>query len=220
MLRDVSALPHRSRRDSSREITHRSAVNAALKKAAILDRMDPRGDPYGAAGQALEDYFKRHNQIIAGGEDVSGWVSTVTERRWINELRYQGRRGYERLDAPAGPDTSTTLSDLTADRALAVEDIIEARERLHAIAGEQREALVHLRARLVQERHVRIVELALTSDLLHHQIAAAVNAEFDQSKDIRGNTISQVISRQRDRLAETGQFPTVVARLRRTRHAA
>lgn len=217
MVRNVVSALYR---ESSREVTHRNAVNAALKKAAILDRVDPRGDPYGAAGQALEDYFRRHDQIVAGGEDVGGWLSTATERRWINELRYQGRRGYERLDGPAGPATNTTLAELTADRAPAVEDLIEARERLHTIAREQRQALAHLRAQGVQERHVRIVELALTSELRHHEIAVTVNAEFEQTSDIQANTITQIISRQRDRLARTGMFSTVVARLRRTRRGA
>jgi DNA-directed RNA polymerase specialized sigma24 family protein len=220
MLRNVSALPHRSHRDSSREVTHRDAVNAALKKAAILDRVDPRGDPYGAAGQALEDYFKRHDQLLVGGEDVSGWISIATERRWINELRYQRRRGYERLDAPAGPDTNASLADMIAHRAPPVEELVEVRELLHAIAGEQRDALAYLRARRVQGRHVRIVELALASELPHHEIAITVNEEFERCKSIQGNTITQIISRQRNRLDQAGTFPTVVARLRRTRHAA
>jgi len=215
VLRDASNLSSQPPRDFSR--VHREAVNAALKKAAILDRVDPGGDPYGAAGQALEDYFRRHDELVAGGEDVRGWVSIATERRWINELRYQGRRGYERLDAPMGPDTSTTLGDLTADTTEVLENLVEVRERLRAIAGEQREALAHLRGQRVQERHVRVVELALTSDLVHRQIAGAVNAEFEHSRYIQGNTITQIISRQRDRLAESGTFPTVVARLRRTR---
>lgn len=145
MFRNVSSHPRRSRRELSLEAIHRSAVDAALRKAAVLDRVDPRGDPYGAAGQALEDYFRRHDQIVAAREDVSGWISTVTERRWISELRYQARRGFERLDAPAGAQTKTTLVELIEDPGLAVEDVIEARERLHATAAEQREALAHLR---------------------------------------------------------------------------
>jgi len=67
---------------------------------------------------------------------------------------------------------------------------------------------------------VRIVQLALTTDLLHHEIAIRVNAEFGQAKDIQGNTITQIISRQRDRLGKADRFPTVVARLRRTSRAA
>ena len=202
--------------------THRRALDAALRKAAILERVDPRGDPWGAASQALEDFVKREEQIIAGGDDVSGWIGTATERRWINELRYQGRRRYERLDAPVGSESSTTLGDLTAAPRLDVEHVVELRERLHGIAGEQRAALAHLRAGGVQERHMRIVELALTSDLPHHEIASRVNDEF-AGPDVRrlaGNTITQIICRLRDRLAAADEFPTVVTRLRRTRFAA
>lgn len=205
-----------------RAVTHQDALAAALRKAAILERVDPRGDAYGAAAQALEDFVKREDQIVANGEDVSGWISTATERRWINELRYQGRRGYERLDAPLTSDTNSTLGDRTADRGPTAQDVIELRERLHDIAAEQRAALAYLRAAGVQRRHVRIVELALTTHLLHHEIAEKVNSELagDPSKGLLGNTITQIISRQRDRLAATDAFPTVVARLRRTRRAA
>ena len=173
-------------------------------------------------GQALEDFVKREAQIVANGEDVTGWISTATERRWINELRYQGRRGYDRLDAPFASGTSSTLGDLTADRGPGIQDAVELRERLQDIAREQRAALAHLRAAGVQERHVRIVELALAGTLLHHEIAEAVNAEFagEPGRNLLGNTITQVISRQRDRLEASGAYPTVVARLRRTRRAA
>ena len=44
-------------------------------------------------------------------------------------------------------------------------------------------------------------------------------ASRDKS-ELLSNTITQIIGRQRDRLAEHGAFPTVVARLRRTRCAA
>jgi DNA-directed RNA polymerase specialized sigma24 family protein len=208
--------PIGDRRDS----IHRSAVAAALRKAAALHRLDPRGDPDGAAAQALEDYFRRAEQIVAGGDDVSGWISTVTERRWINELRYQRRRAYERLDAPAGPHTPRTLGDVTAARTPAVEDIIEARERLRGIASEQTAALAFLKRKGIQRRHLRIVELALAADLMHHEIAATVNAEFPLTKPIQGNTVTQIVCRQRDRLAEAGRFPTVVVRMRKIRRAA
>jgi hypothetical protein len=218
----VAIRPPRARRTASREITHRDALAAALRKAAILERLDPRGDPYGAAGQALEDFIKREDQIVANGEDVTGWISTATERRWINELRYQKRRAYDRLDAPVAFQTNSTLGDLTADRAPGLHDLVELRERLHDVAGEQRAALAHLRGRGVQERHVRIVEFALTSELIHQEIARRVNAEFTgwTGQTILGNTVTQIISRQRARLAASGEFPTVVARLRRTRRAA
>jgi DNA-directed RNA polymerase specialized sigma24 family protein len=221
MLPYVST-PQPPRPPWTRSRTHRKALDAALRKAAILDRLDPRGDAYGAAGQALEDFVKREDQIVARGEDVSGWISTVTERRWINELRYQGRRGYDRLDAPVSATTSTTLGDLTAARGLDLADVIELRERLRGIAGEQRAALEHLRTAGVQARHLRVVELALTSDLLHQDIASAVNREFARShaQGIADNTVTQILSRQRDRLAAHGAFPTVVRRLRRTRSAA
>lgn len=41
-------------RAGSTSTTHRNALDAALRKAAILERLDAGGDPYGAAGQALE----------------------------------------------------------------------------------------------------------------------------------------------------------------------
>jgi hypothetical protein len=201
----------------SRATTHRNAVAAALRKAAILDRLDPRGDAYGAAGQALEDFVKREDQIVARGEDVTGWISTVTERRWINELRYQVRRSHDRLDAPVAPASNTTLGDLTPARGLGLEDVVELREQLRDIADEQRAALCMLRAADVQERHVRIVELALTSDLRHREIATAVNTEFADCGAIEGNTITQIIGRQRARLASDGAVPSVVSRLRRAR---
>jgi hypothetical protein len=216
---NFDALLTGARPAAARAITHRNALAAALSKAAMLERLDPRGDPYGAAGQALEDFVKREAQIVARCEDVTGWISTATERRWINEMRYQRRRGYSRLDAPIVSESNGTLGDLTADRGPAVHEIVELRERLHDVAGEQRGALALLRARGVQERHVRIVELALVSGMLHLEIAHAVNAEFDGPR-ILGNTVTQIISRQRDRLEAEGAFPTVVARLRRTRRAA
>lgn len=207
---------------SPRRDTHRDAVDAALRKAAILDRLDPSGDPYGAAGQALEDFIKREAQIVARGEDVTGWISVVTERRWINELRYQRRRRYERLDAPLTSAGTATLGDLTACGRATTEDVIELRERLHGIAHEQRAALAWLRAAGVQPRHVRIVELALSNDCAHHDIASVVNAEFagPMTRDLHGNTITQIICRQRDRLARNGAFPSVVQRLCRARRAA
>ena len=222
MFGNVSAITRRARTPAARAITHRNALAAALRKAALLERLDPRGDAYGAAGQALEDFVKREDQIVANGDDVTGWISTVTERRWTNELRYQGRRGYDRLDAPIASEATSTLGDLTPDRGPGVGDLVELRERLDVIAAEQRAALAYLRAQGVQERHVRIVELALAGDLLHHEIARIVNDEGMGSnvKDLRGNTITQVIARQRDRLDSAGAFPTVVARLRRTRRAA
>lgn len=93
---------------------------------------------------------------------------------------------------------------------------------MHALAAEQGAALARLRAMGVQERHVRIVELALAGDLLHHEIAQTVNAEFVGSgvSRILGNTVTQVIGRQRERLAVDGGFPSVVARLHRMRRAA
>lgn len=207
---------------TARATIHRNALAAALRKAAILECLDPRGDPYGAAGQALEDFFKREDQIVAKCEDVSGWISTATERRWINEMRYQGRRGYSRLDAPIAPGVAATLGDLTADRGPSVHDLVELRERLHDAAGEQRAALAYLRASSVQERHVRIVELALGGSLLHHEIAHHVNHEFAacSGQEILGNTVTQTISRQRERLVATGAFPSVAARLRRRHRAA
>jgi hypothetical protein len=222
LVATVSPLPLRARPAAARAITHRKAVDAAMRKAAILERLDPRGDAYGAAGQALEDFVKREDQIVANGEDVSGWISTATERRWINELRYQGRRGYDRLDAPLARETNRTLGDLIPGHGPTIQDVVECRERLRDIAEEQRAALAYLRAECVQERHVRIVALALTSGLAHHAIAARVNAEFASSnaKAILANTITQVIARQRERLEATGAFPTVVARLRRTHRVA
>lgn len=207
---------------AARSTTHRKAVDAALRKAAILDRLDPRGDAYGAAGQALEDFVKREDQIVARGEDVTGWISTVTERRWINELRYQARRSHDRLDAPVAPSSSNTLGDLVAAPGIGVEDVVELREELRDIATEQRDALHLLRTADVQERHVRIVELALTSDLRHREIATVVNTEFagPGSKDIEGNTITQIIGRQRARLDRDGAVPSVVRRLRRARQSA
>jgi hypothetical protein len=96
---------------------------------------------------------------VARGEDVTGWINTVTERRWINELRYQVRRSHHRLDAPVAPSSSSTLGDL---------------------------------------------------------------AEFAGcgSKDIEGNTITQIIGRQRARLDREGDVPSVVTRLRRARQSA
>jgi len=219
---NVSAITRCARAPAARAITHRDALAAALRKAALLERLDPRGDAYGAAGQALEDFVKREDQIVANGADVTGWISIVTERRWANELRYQGRRGYDRLDAPIASEAASTLGDLTPDRRPGVGDIVELRERLDVIAAEQRAALAYLRAQGARERHVRIVELALAGDLPHHEIARIVNDEGTGSnvKDLRGNTITQVIARQRERLDSAGVFPTVVARLRRTRRAA
>lgn len=198
---------------------HRRAIDAALRKAAILDRLDSRGDAYGAAGQALEDFVKRQDQIIARGEDVSGWISTVTERRWINELRYQTRRSYERLDAPMGADSSSTLGEIVAAPGPRTEDLVEVREQLDELAHEQRVALAMLRDADVQERHVRIVELALTSELRHHEIADVVNTEFASAgaRQLQGNSITQIIGRQRTRLERAGGVPSVVARLCRTR---
>ena len=220
----LNALPAAARSAEARATTHRNALDAALRQAAILERLDPSGDPYGAAGQALEDFIKREDQIVANGEDVRGWISTATERRWINELRYHRRRGYHRLDAPVVPEAASTLGDLTPDRAPTIQDRIELRERLLDVAGEQRAALAHLRDAGVQERHVRVLELALAGDLLHHEIARRVNGEFaapaHPRQDILGNTVTQIISRLRDRLAFNGAFPSVVARLRRTRRAA
>ena len=221
-LGSVSRLPLHALPAAAREMTHRNAVAAALRKAAILERLDPRGDAYGAAGQALEDFVKREDQIVANGGDVSGWISTATERRWINELRYQGRRGYDRLDAPFVPGMNSTLGEHTADRRSGIHDAIEVRERLRDIADEQRAAFAHLRAVGVQARHVRIVQLALTSDLRHCAIAQTVNHEFAAvaGRDLQSNTITQIIGRQRERLAAAGAFPTVVARLRRTSRIA
>ncbi|MDX6720573.1 MAG: hypothetical protein QOJ63_2827 [Solirubrobacteraceae bacterium] len=220
--RRSNVVPILARPAAARARTHSSALAAALRKAAVLERLDPRGDPYGAAGQALEDFIKREEQIVRNGEDVSGWISTVTERRWINELRYQGRRGYARLDGPVTPGADGTLGEITADAGPGIEDVVELRESLHHAADEQRAALAHLRAEGVQERHVRVVELALTGDLLHQEIAQIANAEFTGSgaRDIRANTITQIISRQRERLASAGAFSTVVTRLRRTSRAA
>jgi len=222
MLSNVSVLPVLGRRDGARALTHRHALDAALRKAAILERLDPCGDPYGAAGQALEDFVKREAQIVARGEDVSGWISLVTERRWINELRYQRRRGYERLDAPVAPAAVSTLGDLTAGREATTEDVVELRERLTGLAVEQRAALAYLREARVQPRHVRIVELALAGEQAHQDIACIVNAEFagPMTKDLSPNTITQIIGRQRDRLAAHGAFPSVAQRLCRTRRAA
>ena len=193
-----------------------------MRKAAVLERRDPRGDPYGAAGQALEDFVKREDQIVANGEDVSGWISTATERRWINELRYQNRRGYDSLDAPVARHASSTLGDLTADRGPRLHDLVELRERLGDVAAEQRAALAYLRGADVQRRHVRIVELALAGDLLHQEIASIVNGEVAGWSEprIQPNTVTQVIGRQRARLDASGRFPTVVDRLRRARRAA
>ena len=207
---------------AARARTYRKALEAARRKAAILDRLDPRGDAYGAAGQALEDFVKREDQIVARGEDVTGWISTVTERRWINELRYQVRRSHDRLDAPIAHASSSTLGDLVAARGIGLEDVVELREQLRDIATEQRDALHLLRTADVQERHVRIVELALTSDLRHREIATVVNTEFAGcgSRAIGGNTITQIIGRQRARLDREGDVPTVVTRLRRTRQSA
>lgn len=221
MSSNVSVLPIPRGRDGARALTHRNAVDAALRKAAILERLDPSGDPYGAAGQALEDFVKREAQIVARDEDVSGWISLVTERRWINELRYQRRRGYERLDAPVAPAAVRTLGDLTAGRQATTEDVVELREHLTGLAVEQRAALAYLRATRVQPRHMRIVELALSGDLPHHDIARIVNAEFagSMTKELGANTITQIIGSQRDRLACHGAFPSVVRRLCRTRRA-
>jgi hypothetical protein len=218
---DDVGFPHsRSGAHAVRARAHRHALDAALRKAAILERLDPRGDPYGAAGQALEDFVKREEQILGGGEDVRGWISTVTERRWINELRYQGRRTYDRLDGPVSAGTTGTLGDVVAAPGLGIEDVVELREHVHSVVGEQRAALAFLRQRGVQARHVRIVELALTSDLMHHEIAGVVNRESPGRAEIAGNTVTQVIRRLRERLAGDDAWPTVVARLRRTRAAA
>ena len=221
LVGSVSALALPRRPAPARAVTHRKAVAAAMRKAAILERLDPRGDAYGAAGQALEDFIKREDQIVAKGEDVTGWIRTATERRWINELRYQGRRGYHRLDAPLAHEAHSTLGEVTADPGPTIHDVVELRERLQDIADEQRAALAYLCAQGVQERHVRIVALALTSGLQHHAIAARVNAEFASSHthEILANTITQIIARQRGRLETAGAFPSVVTRLRRTRRA-
>jgi hypothetical protein len=221
LYRDVAGISRAARPTARRDVTHRDALAAALRQAAILERRDPRGDPYGAAGQALEDFVRREDQIVANGEDVSGWISVATERRWINELRYQARRRYARLDGPADAATTTTLGDLIADRGPATHEMLELRERLRDVAVEQCAALAHLRASGVQERHVRVVELALGSVLRHHEIAQAVNSEFaDRSATtILGNTVTQIIGRQRDRLEAGGEFPSVVARLRGARRA-
>lgn len=207
---------------TSRAIIHRNALTAALRKAAILERLDPCGDPYGAAGQALEDFVKLEDQIVANGEDVSGWISTATERRWINELRYQRRRGLSRLDAPLARGVNYTLGELTPDRGPAVHDLLELRERLHYIAAEQSAALAHLRANGSHARHVRIVELALVGELPHHEIAHQVNREFADApaQAILANTVTQIIGRQRERLAADGMFPSVVARLHGSRRPA
>lgn len=209
-------------RAGSTSTTHRNALDAALRKAAILERLDAGGDPYGAAGQALEDFVKREKQLVANGEDVTGWICTVTERRWINELRYQRRRSYARFDAAFAPEASGTLLETTADRGPGVDELVEIREQLRDLAGEQRAALAHLRAARLQDRHVRVVELALPGELVHEEIAQAVNGEFagEGPKGIAGNTVTQIVGRQRERLETTGAFPTVVARQRRTRRAA
>ena len=138
------------------------------------------------------------------------------------ELRYQARRSHDRLDAPVAPSSSSTLGDLVAAPGIGVEDVVELREHLRDIATEQRDALHLLRTADVQERHVRIVELALTSDLRHREIATVVNTEFagPGSKDIEGNTITQIIGRQRARLDRDGAVPSVVTRLRRARQSA
>lgn len=198
---------------------HRGAVLAAMRKAATLDRVDPCGDAYGAAGQALEDYWRRNEEILAGGQDVTGWINTVIERRWINELRYQGRRSYERLDAPLCRDVATSLIDVVADARPGVEDLVEVHCLLDALALEQSQAIAYLRERRVRERHVRIVELGLSGDRLHAQIAGVVNAEFPGQPPLLANSITKILLRQRDRLAATGRFPTVVVRLQRTNRA-
>jgi hypothetical protein len=209
-------------RAGSTSTTHRNALDAALRKAAILERLDAGGDPYGAAGQALGDFVKREKQLVANGEDVMGWICTVTDRRWINELRYQRRRGYARFDAAFAPGAGGTLLETAAARGPRVDELVEIREQLRDIAGEQCAALAHLRATRVRERHVRVVELALAGDLVHEEIARTVNGEFagEGLKGIAPNTVTQIVGRQRERLAATGAFPTVVARLRRTRRAA
>lgn len=212
------ALVPRSGRAARPDVIHRRAVAAAMRKAALLERVDPRGDPYGAAGQALEDFVKRQDQIVANGDDVGGWISTATERRWINELRYQSRRGFDRLDAPLTLHATSTLGDQTPDRRPGVHDVVELRERLGHVAAEQRAALAHLQTAGVQARHVRIVELALVYDLMHQEIAGIASAEA--GRRIPTNTVTQIIGRQRDRLAAAGAFPTVVDRLRRSRRAA
>ena len=101
-------------------------------------------------------------------------------------------------------------------------ELVELHERLRDIAGEQRAALARLRADGVQGRHVRVVELALTSDCVHEEIAQRVNSEFAGPglRSIAGNTVAQIVGRQRERLATTGAYPTVVARLCRTKRAA
>jgi hypothetical protein len=219
---DLNTRPPAVRSDAMRAITHRNALSAALRQAAILERRDPSGDPYGAAGQALEDFIKREDEIVANGEDVSGWISTATERRWINELRYHRRRGFQRLDAPLSREAATPLGDVTPDRGPTLQDRIELREWLRDAAGEQRAALTYLRAAGVQLRHVRVLELALAGEFVHHEIAHRVNCEFagPRAPHILGNTVTQIISRLRARLAEAGTFPSVVARLGSTRRAA
>lgn len=206
--------------DQAREAIHRSAVDAALQKAAHLQRINPVGDPYGAAGQALEDYVRHAEQLRAGGADVSGWIHTVTQRRWINELRHHGRRNCERLDAPVDGASHTTVGELTAARQPAVEDLAAVRERLRGITAEHHAALTRLERDGLQDRHLRIIELALATDLMHHEIALCVNREFPGAKPIQGNTVTQVVRRQRERLDELGLFTSVVARLRRTRRAS
>ena len=181
-------------RAGSTSTSHRNALDAVLRKAAILERLDAGGDPYGAAGQALEDFVKREKQLVANGEDVTNWICAVTEQRWINELRYQRRRSYARLDAAFAPEAGGTLLETTADRGPGVDELVEMREQLRDIAGEQRAALAHLRA--------------------GHSFAA------EGLKGIAGNTVTQIVGRPRERLETTGAFPTVVARLRRTRRAA
>ena len=55
-----------------RSTTHHLALAAALRKAAVLERLDPGGDPYDASGQALEEFVRREAQIVANGDDVTG----------------------------------------------------------------------------------------------------------------------------------------------------
>jgi hypothetical protein len=62
--------------------------------------------------------------------------------------------------------------------------------------------------------------MALTGELAHDDIAAAVNAEFPFARSIRANTVTQIVGRLRERLQEVDMFPTVVARLRRIHRVA
>ena len=203
---------------AGRELIHRNALAAALRKAAILERLDPRGDPYGAAGQALEDFVKREDQIVANGEDVSGWISTATERRWINELRYQSRRGYDRLDAPRRRRERQHARRPDAPIAgPAIHDLVELRERLqrHRRRAARRARAPARGGRARASRADRRAR-ARRRPACTTRSRTTVNAEFADwsAAEILGNTVTQIIGRQRERLAAAGAFPTVVARLR------